>query len=230
MNYHLTPMSSNSKMGFGVAVSTQDKKTCPDSCPLKANGCYANGGPLLRHWNEVSKGNRGKDWNGFLSDVLSLPIGWKFRYAQAGDLPGINEKIDLEKLSLLSKVVKKRKLIAWTYTHKPLNKKNLDGIKNAIKDGFVINASADNLVEADSFKQKGIPVVVVLPKDSPDLVVTPNGHKVVVCPAQRKRNEKSNCSNCLLCQKSNRSVIVGFRAHGNGKNKATVVANNKVKK
>jgi hypothetical protein len=217
-------------MGFGVAVSTQDKKTCPDSCPLKANGCYANGGPLLRHWNEVSKGNRGKDWNGFLSDVLSLPIGWKFRYAQAGDLPGINEKIDLEKLSLLSKVVKKRKLIAWTYTHKPLNKKNLDGIKNAIKDGFVINASADNLVEADKFKQKGIPVVVVLPKDSPDLVVTPNGHKVVVCPAQRKRNEKSNCSNCLLCQKSNRSVIVGFRAHGNGKNKATVVANNKVKK
>jgi hypothetical protein len=223
MNFHLTPMSSNSKMGFGVAVSTQDKKTCPDSCPLKANGCYADGGPLLRHWNEVSKGNRGKDWNGFLSDVESLPVGWKFRYSQAGDLPGINEKIDLEKIDLLSKVVKKRKLIAWTYTHKPLNKKNLDGIKNAIKDGFTINASADNLVEADKFKQKGIPVVVVLPKDSPDTVVTPNGHKVVVCPAQR--NKKSNCSNCLLCQKSNRSVIVGFRAHGNGKNKATMVAN-----
>lgn len=222
MNYHLTPMSSNSKMGFGVAVSTQDKKTCPDSCPLKANGCYANGGPLLRHWNEVSKGNRGKDWNGFINDVESLPVGWKLRYSQAGDLPGENEKIDFEKLSQLSNVVKKRQLIAWTYTHKPLNKTNLNAIQKANSNGFVVNASADNLKEADSFKEKGIPVVVVLPKDSPDTVFTPNGNKVVVCPNQR--NEKSNCSNCLLCAKSNRSVIVGFRAHGNGKNKATAIS------
>lgn len=223
MNFHLTPMSSNSKMGFGVAVSTNDKKTCPDSCPLKANGCYANGGPLLRHWNEVSKGNRGKDWNGFISDVESLPVGWKFRYSQAGDLPGENELIDFEKLSQLSNAVKKRKLVAWTYTHKPLNESNLIAIKKANQNGFTINASADNLKEADSFKNQGIPVVVVLPKDSPDTVHTPDGNKVVVCPAQR--NEKSNCSNCLLCQKSNRSVIVGFKAHGNGRNKVTAVAN-----
>jgi hypothetical protein len=223
MNYHLTPMSSNSKMGVGVAVSTQDKKTCPDSCPLKANGCYANGGPLLRHWNEVSKGNRGKDWNGFISDVESLPVGWKLRYSQAGDLPGENELIDFEKLSQLSNAVKKRKLVAWTYTHKPLNEKNLIAIKKANNNGFTINASADNLKEADLFKNQGIPVVVVLPKDSPDTVLTPDGNKVVVCPAQR--NEKSNCSNCLLCQKSNRSVIVGFKAHGNGRNKVTLVAN-----
>jgi len=124
---------------------------------------------------------------------------------------------------MLSNAVKKRKLIAWTYTHKPLNESNLNGIKSAIQNGFVINASADNLKEADIFKKQGIPVVVVLPKDSPDTIVTPEGNKVVVCPAQR--NENSNCSNCLLCQKSNRSVIVGFRAHGNAKNKATVVAN-----
>jgi hypothetical protein len=223
MNYHLTPNSSNSKLGMGVAVSTSSKETCPDSCPLKANGCYANGGPLLRHWNAVSNGERGNDWNGFVSAVEALPIGWKFRHNQAGDLPGINEQIDSEKLSMLSDAVKKRKLVAWTYTHKPLNKKNLNGIKKAISDGFVINASADNLKEADSFKKKGIPVVVVLPKDSPDTIITPEGNKVVVCPAQR--NEKSNCSNCLLCQKSNRSVIVGFRAHGSGKNKVSVVAN-----
>lgn len=223
MNYHLTPMSSNSKMGFGVAVSTSDKGTCPDSCPLKANGCYANGGPLLRHWNEVSKGNRGNDWNGFINAVRSLPKKWKFRHNQAGDLPGENEQIDSEKLNQLALAVKSNELIAWTYTHKPLNEKNLIAIKKANQNGFTINASADNLKEADLFKNQGIPVVVVLPKDSPDTVHTPNGHKVVVCPAQR--NEKSNCSNCLLCQKSNRSVIVGFKAHGNGRNKVTAVAN-----
>jgi hypothetical protein len=223
MNFHLTPVSSNRKLGMGVAVSTSDMATCPDSCPLKANGCYANGGPLLRHWNEVTKGNRGNDWNEFLSKVEELPFEWKFRHNQAGDLPGENEKIDSEKLNQLSLVVKKKRLRAWTYTHKPLNENYLSSIKNEIKNGFVVNASADNLKEADSFKEKGIPVVVVLPKDSPDTIITPKGNKVVVCPAQR--NEKSNCSNCLLCQKSNRSVIVGFRAHGTGKNKVTAVAN-----
>lgn len=210
-------------MGFGVAVSTSDKGTCPDSCPLKANGCYANGGPLLRHWNEVSKGNRGNDWNGFINAVRSLPKKWKFRHNQAGDLPGENEQIDSEKLNQLALAVKSNELIAWTYTHKPLNEKNLNAIKKANQNGFTINASADNLKEADSFKNQGIPVVVVLPKDSPDTVLTPNGHKVVVCPAQR--NEKSNCSNCLLCAKNQRSVIVGFKAHGNGRNKVTAVAN-----
>lgn len=223
MNYHLSPLSGNRKLGMGVAVSTSDMATCPDSCPLKANGCYANGGPLLRHWSEVSKGNRGTDWNTFVSKVEELPFEWKLRINQAGDLPGENEEIDAEKLDQLSLVVKKKRLRAWTYTHKPLNKNNLNAIKKAISNGFVINASADNLKEADSFKQKNVPVVVVLPKDAPDTVFTPEGNKVIVCPAQRFEN--SDCSKCLLCQKSNRSVIVGFRAHGNGKNKATVVAN-----
>lgn len=222
MNYHLTPFSNNSKLGFGVAVSTSNKSTCPDSCPLKNNGCYANGGPLLRHWNEVSKGNRGNDWKGFLSSIKALPIGWKFRHNQAGDLPGENEKIDEKKLNELSLAIKSRNLVSWTYTHKPLNKTNLNAIRKANSNGFVVNASADNLKEADLFKEKKIPVVVVLPKDSPDTVYTPNGNKVVVCPNQR--NEKSNCSNCLLCAKGNRSVIVGFRAHGNGKNKATEIS------
>jgi hypothetical protein len=223
MNFHLTPNSSNRKLGMGVAVSTNDKRTCPDSCPLKANGCYANGGPVLRHWNAVSNGERGTDWNTFVSKVEELPFEWKFRLSQAGDLPGENEKIDSEKLNQLSLVVKKKSLRAWTYTHKPLNENNLNAIKNAISNGFVVNASADNLKEADSFKKKGVPVVVVLPKDAPNTVFTPNGNKVIVCPAQRLEN--SDCAKCMLCQKSDRSVIVGFRAHGSGKNKATKIAN-----
>lgn len=207
---------------MGVAVSTSHKGTCPDSCPLKNNGCYANGGPLLRHWNAVDNGNRGFEWKDFILNVSALPKKWKFRYAQAGDLPGDNEKIDSKKLNELSTVVQKRELLAWTYTHKPLNKTNLNAIRKAISKGFVINVSADNLKEADSFKEKGVPVVVVLPKDSPDTVYTPNGNKVVVCPAQR--NEKSDCSNCLLCHKKDRSVIVGFRSHGNGRNKASEIS------
>jgi hypothetical protein len=111
--------------------------------------------------------------------------------------------------------VKKRKLQAWSYTHKPLTAENLSAIKSAIGEGFVINGSADNPAEADEIADAGLPAVVVLPDNAPATSYTPAGRKVVVCPAQQKDN--ASCSSCMLCAKAGRSVIVGFRAHGSTK-------------
>lgn len=198
---------------MGVAVSTSSAITCPDTCAFKAKGCYASaGGPLAIHWRKVSEGSRGFSWGEFVKSVSELPKGWKFRHNQAGDLPGENEAIDSVKLGKLSQAIKNRKLLAWTYTHKPLNKKNVAAINSAIKNGFIINASADNLSQADKKKETGLPVVVVLPQDSADTLFTPKGRKVVVCPAQTRENV--SCASCMLCHKASRSVIVGFKAHG----------------
>lgn len=221
-SYSLTPSSSNAKTGIGVAVSTSSAVTCPDSCALKAKGCYASAGPIAIHWRKVSNGLRGLSWGEFIKSVLELPKGWKFRHNQAGDLPGENEKIDSVKLGKLSEAIKNRKLLAWTYTHKPLTKNNLFAIKSAIKNGFVINASADNLSQADEKSDLGLPVVVVLPQDSANTLFTPKGRKIVVCPAQNKENV--SCSSCMLCHKANRSVIVGFKAHGVYKKAVSVLA------
>lgn len=210
--YSLTINSSNAKTGIGVAVSTSTALTCPDTCSFKAKGCYASAGPLAIHWRAISEGKRGGTWAEFIRSVLSLPIGWKFRHNQAGDLPGENLAIDTFKLAELSSAVKTRKLQAWTYTHKPLTSANVNAIKGAIDDGFVINASADNLTQADEKKAMGLPTVVVLPHDASDTLQTPAGNKVVVCPAQNKENV--SCSSCMLCHKASRSVIVGFKAHG----------------
>lgn len=212
MNFHLTAQSTNSKLGPGVAASTSARETCPDACPLKAKGCYASGGPLNIHWRAVSEGRRGVSWADFVAQVSALPMGWKFRHNQAGDLPGINSEIDAAALSELSGAVKKRKLQAWSYTHKPLTPANLGAIKNAIADGFTVNGSADSLKEADEIADAGIPVCVVLPDNAPATSYTPAGRKVVVCPAQQKEN--ASCSSCMLCAKATRSVVIGFRAHG----------------
>lgn len=212
MNYHLTNQSTNSKLGAGVAASTSDRGTCPDACPFKSKGCYAAGGPLNIHWRAVSEGKRGVSWSDFITQVSTLPMGWKFRHNQAGDLPGSNNEIDAGMLAQLSGAVKKRHLKAWSYTHKPLNPSNLRAIKSAIADGFTINGSADNLAEADEIASAGIPVCVVLPDNAPATSFTPAGRKVIVCPAQQKDN--ASCSSCMLCAKAGRSVIVGFRAHG----------------
>lgn len=210
--YHLTPQSTNKKTGMGVAVSTTSKDSCPDSCPLKNNGCYAASGPLNIHWTKISNGQRGSNWKEFIQEINKLPDNWKFRYAQAGDLPGKNEYIDSKKLFELAKTIQKKKLKAWAYTHKTLNQSNVKKIKKANEMGFCINASADNLHEADEAMDAGLPTVVVLPSDSDNVLTTSKGRRVVVCPAQTK--EGKTCSDCMLCAKTDRKFAIGFKAHG----------------
>lgn len=211
-NYSLTVSSSNIKTGLGVAVSTSTALTCPDSCMFKAKGCYASAGPVAIHWRKITEGLRGGTWEAFIQSVLSLPMGWKFRHNQAGDLPGENLEIDTAKLAQLSNAVKTRKLQAWTYTHKPLTSANVSAIKSAIASGFVINASADSLAQADEKMALGLPTVVVLPQGAPNRLFTPAGNKVIKCPAQSMDNV--SCATCMLCHKAERSVVVGFEAHG----------------
>jgi hypothetical protein len=215
MTFHLTPQNNNRKLGLGVAVSTSSSDTCPSTCPFKDKGCYARFGPLNIHWKKVDSGERGSNWNEFIAQISKLPNNYMFRYNQAGDLPGIDVKIDHKKLEELADVVKQKELKAWSYTHKPLNRTNTASIKKAIKKGFVINISTETLAQADDAKEKGFPVVVVVPSDSPNTMFTPKGNKVIICPAQNR--EDSNCSNCQLCMKKDRSVIIGFKAHGTKK-------------
>jgi len=212
--------SANRKTG-PIPVSTTEKKTCPISCPMKA-GCYAKFGPLNIHWDRLSDGRAGFRWETFIGLVKSLPINQLWRHNQAGDLPGDGINIDKKSLKQLVRANKGKK--GFTYTHYLPLDSNKEAIKDSNKSGFTINLSANNLVEADKYKKMRIgPVVVVLPKTQTTNTITPNGNKVIVCPATYRSNV--NCSSCGLCQKANRSVIIGFPAHGNGINNATAVAN-----
>lgn len=222
--FHLITQSSNSKVGSGVAVSTSTAQTCPDACPLKKAGCYADSGPLALHWRKVTKAERGLVWRAFIKSVKSLPMGWKFRHNQAGDLPGANNRINRGMLRQLAGAVASRSLRAWTYTHKPLTSQNVAAIKEANEAGFVVNLSADNLREADRKASTGLPVTVILPRDAAPVTYTPEGRKIVTCPAQTRAG--TTCASCMLCQKKDRSVIIGFKAHGTGAKKAEKIAIN----
>jgi len=150
-------------------------------------------------------------------------MGYKFRHNQAGDLPGNNNAISASMLRQLTAAIAARALQAWTYTHKPLTRANLAAIKEANTSGFAVNLSADNLSEADRKAATGLPTVVILPRNSPATVYTPAGRKVVTCPAQTRPG--ATCATCMLCHKINRSVIVGFRAHGTSARAAETIAN-----
>jgi hypothetical protein len=150
-------------------------------------------------------------WNDFTTAIAALPEGQLWRHNQAGDLPGVGDTIDTGELKRLVTANAGRR--GFTYTHKPLESAdNLAAVRDANARGFTVNASADNLAEADQLAQLGVPVVVVVPSDAPDVMRSPDGRRVIVCHEQTGR--KPNCAACQLCAVAPRFTIVAFRAHG----------------
>lgn len=230
MNYHLTKISGNDKTG-PIPVTTSPDKTCPDACPFKrdkhgVNGCYAEGGPLALHWLKVSNGERGDSLDILARQIQSFPRGQVWRHNQAGDLPGLSNDIDAMALSKLVAANKGRR--GFTYTHKPCegeeNSANREAVASANREGFTINLSANNITHADSLASLNIgPVACVVPQSTANTFYTPSGRKGIVCPAQQR--DDITCANCQLCQRVNRSVIIGFRPHGTSKKKAEAITN-----
>jgi hypothetical protein len=226
MNYHLTLKSSNKKTG-PMAVSTSPQSTCPDDCPLKKEGCFADSGPLKLHWDKISAGTRGVSFDDFLMQVGALPMRAEYRHNQAGDLPGQDGQIDAPKLARLAATTKRRKLRAFTYSHYNVltNINNRLAIQHANNNGLVINLSANHISEVDTLLNLKIaPVAVIMPLNSKKITYTEQGNKIVICPAQT--NEKTTCLDCMLCAKNDRSFSIGFIAHGTSAKKAAFATNN----
>jgi hypothetical protein len=223
MHVHLTLSSRNAKTG-PIPVSTTSAASCPNACPFNnANkgGCYADAGPLAMHWRKVTQGASGDAFGIFLDKIARLPKDQLWRHNQAGDLMGEGDTLDTVALAALVKANGGRN--GFTYTHKPLpSQEERDAIKQANANGFTVNLSGNDLAHADSLYDMDIgPVVVVLPKDTKQSVVTPKGRKVIVCPATVR--DDVSCATCGICAKL-RKAIVGFPAHGTSVKKANAIA------
>jgi hypothetical protein len=220
LNVHLTAKSSNKKTG-PIPVSTTSAATCPTACPLKKSGCYADGGPLAIIWRKVTDGAMGTSWREFCDKIAALPLGQLWRHNQAGDLPGDGVKINRPALRALVAANTGRR--GFTYTHYRPDGANAEAIREANASGFVVNLSANSLAHADELAKTGAgPVVTLLPENAGPHAVTPEGRKVVTCPATYR--ESVTCMSCQLCARGSRTVIIGFPAHGASRRKAEAVA------
>lgn len=217
MRYSFTKVSGNSKTG-PMPVTLTEKASCPDSCPLKNNGCYASAGRLNIHWNKGMKLSLSQ----LTANIAALPPGKLWRHNVAGDFILENERIDRRAMVQIVKANTGRK--GFGYTHaQPQVGSNATLIKYANQNGFALNLSADSLVEADKLAALNIaPVVTILPAGQTENTTTPAGRKVVVCP--NYKNPNIQCIDCGLCQKQ-RSAIVGFPAHGIQLTKVNAVFN-----
>ena len=202
--YTFVRQSANVKTG-PIPVTYSGRETCPSSCSHYRTSCYAEAFHTRLVWDRIPQ--KGKTLADLCEAIKTLPDGQLWRHNVAGDLPGEGEDIDPVALGeIVAANIGKR---GWTYTHK-----RGDAIKwarHATEWGFTVNLSADDVGEADALSAHGLPVVALVPSDTPERTTTPEGRAIVVCPAQTR---DTDCASCGLCQKANRAVIVGFRAHG----------------
>ena len=205
--------SGNRKTG-PMPVSMTDMESCPTSCPLRDQGCYAEFGKLRFHWERVA--TRGMSWRAFCAEVSQLPSGTLWRHNESGDLPGRGDALALDALRQLVRANGRAGARGFTFTHKPLRDPDeRRAIRTANDEGFTINLSANSLAHADELADLRIgPVAVVLPSDAPMHLSTPAGRAVVTCLAE---TQGLTCSSCELCSKADRHSVVGFRAHGQAK-------------
>jgi hypothetical protein len=209
----ITEVSRNKKTG-PILTTMTSPSSCPNSCALKGNGCYAEHGPTAIHWKAVD--DKGMEWYEFC-DALKEKLRGKtlWRHNVAGDLPTMEDGVTVSGRALGRLLMKAAAVPGFTYTHHPLNLSNeaLFHFANSGDVGkFTINISADTLAQADDAFEKGLPTTVVVPSDWTGLRLTPKGNPVVICPAVA--NDSVTCLTCQLCAKADRKSIVGFPAHG----------------
>ena len=209
--------AGNSKTGAMLLVRSP-RSTCPESCGLKGNGCYAENFPLALHW--LKQDTTGVDFSVVLYAIRTLPKGSIWRLFEAGDFEPSPENPELissqQVISLLAANKDKR---GFGYTHYPVLP-NLEVLQLMNSSGLTINASADSLEQAKLYFELGLPTTLLVaenfPKDK-----TVDGLRVVVCPNQSTPS-KPTCLQCQMCQKPDRDYVIGFRAHGTKKRKIKV--------
>jgi len=223
VNYSIHAPNGANKVNIFKTYS--HKNTCPKSCALKGNGCYAENFHVNLHWSKISSGKRGIGWPELIDAIKAIPARSLWRHNIAGDLRGNKDRIDAKALEQLTRASAYKAKRGFTYTHYPLTRGNVTALKKANAGGFTVNASANNIEQALEYKKTGLPVVTMLPIDAPN-VQTISGIKFVACPAEKSK--KVTCSNCELCADQTRQYVIGFRAHGTRKKAANIIATNGV--
>ena len=196
-------LSQNSKTGR-VLTSTLPVSTCPSSCPLKDQGCYAlSGGPVTLHVMRLAQKSHGLTSDEILwaeseeiifraGEIYGVPI----RLHVAGDVTTDEQALMLSDaagywLNHCGGPI-------WTYTHswRDVAPKSWGKISCL--------ASCETISQALQARDRGY---------RPSLIIgsaeeCPPGFKI--CPAQTR--EGVTCVNCRLCWRGSRPIA--FLAHG----------------
>lgn len=236
----LFPSSSNAKTG-NIIQSYSSRATCPEKCPLKAGGCYAEGYRTRKLWDRCNNPNDPRyvaNYDQLRLALLEATIQHikgspkknhvLFRHNVAGDvaIEGTSV-IDINRVNILADAVKyvntlfPDSLTGYTYTHCEISEYAAGIIHEAASNGFLINASCETVSEVMQAKALGINTVItsVNPEETKKALKA-SGIVGVQCPAQTHADR--NCKECRLCARDGEITVI-FGIHGNTAKKAAKV-------
>lgn len=214
--------SKNSKVGDVAATYAPISKTCPVSCPLRDNGCYAQGGNVgfkVRRTEEYSDGLDG--------DTVAILEGDEIadmaRHAPAGHALRVHVSGDATsdfRASHMARGARHWPGKVWSYTHA------WPSVARESWGAVSVLASCETLAQVILAQAKGYAAALVVaehPKDGRALR-TPEGVKVIPCPSQTR---DIKCTECRLCWDDKmllrQGACISFAAHGATKKRTLTV-------
>jgi hypothetical protein len=214
------PKTGSIPQGYVGEEKSEARASCA-GCPMLGNGCYYHQGSAGQAHNSMIRANK-RDTTGQrykLETALgkSVRIARYVRGAVGGD-PNVFDRATV--LGWIEQIRAHGMKGLLLYTH-------FWETKGAHLKGLAM-ASCDSLEDADRAIAAGWRVAVILPASDPtskrtrlksepwagEKFVTPNGHRVVVCPAQRPELRK-DCNTCGLCDPTSHDGVkaIGFLEH-----------------
>ena len=234
----IIPKSSNEKTG-DIIQSYSARSTCPNRCPLKGHGCYADNYHTSRQWDRCENASDPR----YVSNVKDLGLSLieaiaprvkkgatevLFRHNVAGDIAQENsDLIDASRVNAIADACSAAGAImdvtvrGYTYTHCSISQQNAKVIHEALSKNFIINYSCETVAEVKNANELGCDTVItsVNPEETIKNLKS-EGIRAVQCPAQT--HEDVSCESCKLCSRHRNTTIV-FAVHGNGSKKARKV-------
>ena len=206
------------------------KASCPNTCELKDQGCYAQSGLMNIHLIPLDKNAKH-----FTPDSVAVQEARLIESSfEGGNIPqdgakggrdlrihGFGDARTKRAAKRLGKAAtnwrKRGGGSVWTYTHAWKNvSRELWG-----KDVSIL-ASVDNKEELNAARAQGYAVCTVVPEFKNGAKVwEENGFKFLPCPAQI--NKDMTCVKCRLCFRdeflAKNNYVISFAAHGTGTSK-----------
>lgn len=202
--------SDNAKTGL-VHATYASQNSCPSSCPLRGNGCYAEHGPM-GIWTSKVK-NAGPDATPIeVAQAEAIAIDktlsgrLDLRLHVVGDC-ATNEAAAIVSEAALHVLRKDRQ--AWSYTHAAAD------VERRAWGKVSVLASGERPEQILAYQNKGYATAMVVDKFEGDKLYQRDGLKILPCPNQTRGVK---CVDCRLCLDDSRlhkqGITIGFTPHG----------------
>jgi hypothetical protein len=194
------------------------RASCPDSCALKAQGCYAQGGHVGMTVRRLDAAAKGRDV--VRAEVQAIDGSYQGRAVPKGRSLRLHVSGDARTTraarSLAAAVVRWQARgggLAWSYTHAWRN------VKRAAWNTVSVLASVESPQLAAAVRRQGYAPALVVDAHKSAKAYVAHGVRWIPCPQQTRG---IGCTDCGLCLDADalfaRHAGIAFEAHGEKKN------------